>query len=72
MQNPEPDTIPKAGWTPTASTLAGGGIGGSVAYLIILCADKVFHTTFDPLAYVALTSVCSTAIGYFFPDGGRK
>lgn len=69
MQDPEVPT----GWKPTASTLAGGGLGGSIAYLIVLGFDKVLHQTgFDPLAYVALTTVCTTAIGYFFPDGGRK
>jgi hypothetical protein len=69
MQDPNPEPT---GWKPTVSTLAGGGIGGSIAYLIILGFDKILHTTFDPLAYVALTSVCSTVVGYFFPDGGRK
>lgn len=69
MQNPEPPT----GWKPTASTIAGASLGGSVAYLIILAFQKFLHeTSFDPAAYVALTAVCNGLIGYFFPDGGRK
>ena len=71
MQNPEPNQ-PSSGWNPTVSTLAGGGIGGSLAYLIIRLIDAVFHTPFNALDYVALTTVCTTAVGYFFPDGGRK
>ncbi len=69
MQDPEPPS----GWRPTTSTIAGAGIGGSIAYLLILGADKIFHQAgFDPAAYVATTAVCNAIIGYFFPDGGRK
>jgi hypothetical protein len=69
MQDPEPPS----GWTPTVSTIAGAGLGGSAAYLVIKGISFFFHQTgFDPTAYVALTAVCNGAIGYFFPDGGRK
>ena len=71
MQNPEPQQF-ATGWKPTASTIGGGGIGGAVALLIIRVVDHFFHTPFDPEDYVALTIVCTTLVGYFFPDGGRK
>jgi hypothetical protein len=71
MQSAEP-VQPATGWKPTASTIAGGGIGGSIAYLIIRVVDHFFHTPFDPVDYIVLTTICTTVIGYFFPDGGRK
>lgn len=71
MQDADPD-FNKPGWKPTASTVAGGGIGGCIAYLIIRIVDACFHAPFNALDYVALTTVCTTAVGYFFPDGGRK
>lgn len=71
MQDPEFTATP-TGWKPTASTVAGGSIGGAVAYLIIRIVDHFFHTPFDPVDYIVLTTICTTVIGYVFPDGGRK
>lgn len=71
MQDPEPNG-PKSGWVPTTSTIAGAGVGGCIAYLIIRVVDAIFHTPFNALDYVALTTICNGIAGYLFPDGGRK
>ena len=63
---------PKPGWLPTTSTLAGGGLGVAVAQLIVAGLQQIFHLTVSPETGVSLGVVCTAAIGYFFPDGGRK
>lgn len=70
---PIPPVVPaKSGWTPTVSTIAGGGLGMAVAQLIVAALQSLFHVVVSPETGVSIGMVCTAAIGYAFPDGGRK
>lgn len=66
-----PNNTPPPGWRPTTSTVAGGVLGGAVSQLVIFTLSK-FGVELDAATAGALTTVCVFAIGYLFPDGGRK
>ncbi len=68
MQNADPPT----GWKPTTSTLGGAGFGLALAQIIIAVCDQYFKTPLSPELASAVTTVTVAAIGYIFPDGGRK
>jgi len=69
MQNPDPPV----GWTPTVSTLAGAGIGGSVAVVIIYVTRYFLRLPeFPAELVVAITAISNFLCGYVFKDGGRK
>jgi hypothetical protein len=59
------------GWKPTTSTVAGAMLGGAVAQIICAVLAKLNWTP-DPMTAGAITTVCTFAAGYIFPDGGRK
>jgi hypothetical protein len=71
MQDPEPP-VDHSGWKPTTSTVAGGGIGTSVAIVLAATYKQVFKTDIDPNLAIAGAGLLVSIIGYFFPDGGRK
>lgn len=67
-----PVSTPAApGWKPTTSTVAGAMLGGAVAQIIVAILTKLNWTP-DPMTAGAITTVCTFAVGYLFPDGGRK
>ena len=77
MNSPEP--IPaapaaqtKAGWTPTTSTMAGAVLGGALGEIIVSTIEYFTHQTIGSGTASAIGTVCVFAVGYFFPDGGRK
>lgn len=75
MEN-EPVNIPvtppaQAGWKPTSSTVGGALLGGALAQIIVAILTKLNWAP-DPMTAGAITTVCTFAVGYFFPDGGRK
>lgn len=69
MQDPE---FPKSGWTPTNSTLGGAILGGALGQIVVASFDQIFHITISLATAGAINTVCIFAVGYFFPDGGRK
>lgn len=69
MNTPEPV---KQGWVPTASTLAGGGLGLALAQIIIALIQYVIHQQISAEVSCSIGTVCTAAVGYIFPDGGRK
>jgi hypothetical protein len=71
MQDAEPNG-PKAGWTPTASTAAGGGIGLTLGEFIVAFCDQYLSHPLSAALASATTGLCIILAGYFFPDGGRK
>lgn len=71
MQNPEPDP-PKAGWTPTSSTVGGAILGTAFAQLITAGIETFSGHALSSGTGGAITTICIFLIGYFFPDGGRK
>lgn len=68
MQDPDPSS----GWKPTTSTVGGAILGTAVAQLITACIEQFAHITLNSQTGGAITTVCIFAVGYFFPDGGRK
>jgi hypothetical protein len=67
-----PVSDPKApGWKPTTSTVAGSMLGGAVAQIIVAVLTKLDWAP-DSVTAGAITTVCIFAVGYLFPDGGRK
>ena len=72
MNTPNPSEQQPQGWVPTNSTLAGGGLGLASSQIILAIWKQVFHGDVDPETAASLAVVCTAAIGYFFPDGGRR
>lgn len=73
---PTPDTA-RAGWMPTKSTMIGGSAGYVVAQVVtpaidFLVSTYLTHAPLTPSTRDAVTALCIMAVGYFFPDGGRK
>ena len=67
-----PNPVPSAGWRPTTSTMAGAVLGGALAQLIGAGFETLSHVTLSSATAGALSTVCVFAVGYLFPDGGRK
>lgn len=63
---------PAAGWTPTASTAAGGGLGLVAGQFIVALCNQYFSHPLSPELASATTGLCVIVAGYLFPDGGRK
>ena len=72
MNTPIPVNPPQVGWKPTTSTVAGAALGTAVAQLIIAGLESMIHHSVASATGGAITTVCIFAIGYLFPDGGRK
>lgn len=72
MNTPFPVNPPPSGWTPTTSTVGGGLLGGALAQLLCALAETYTPHPLSSATAAALTTVCVFAVGYFFPDGGRK
>lgn len=71
MQSAEPDK-PATGWVPTASTTVGAVLGGAIGQVIVASLDQLTHITISLATAGAINTICIFAIGYLFPDGGRK
>lgn len=67
-----PDPVQSKGWQPTTSTMAGAVLGGALAQLITAGFESVTHSILSAPTAGALSTVCVFAVGYLFPDGGRK
>jgi hypothetical protein len=76
MNDPRPSVpptpAPSAGWVPTTSTWAGGGLGLAAAQIVCGLWQHFTHSPVDAPTAAAIATVCTAAIGYFFPDGGRR
>lgn len=60
-----------AGWKPTNSTVGGAVLGGALGQIVCAILTKLNWAP-DPVTAGAITTVCIFAVGYLFPDGGRK
>lgn len=69
MNSPDPV---KTGWTPTVSTAAGGALGLALAQIIIAIIQYVIHQQISSEVSCSIGTVCTAAVGYLFPEGGRK
>lgn len=72
MNTPFPVNPPQVGWVPTTSTVGGGLLGGALAQLLCALIDAYAVHPIGSATAAALTTVCVFAVGYFFPDGGRR
>lgn len=73
MADPTPTPTPPNGWMPTASTAAGGIIGGAVAQIVVAAWNSFMpHHAMDTSISGAVNTLCVMLAGYFFADGGRK
>lgn len=66
-----PET-PPAGWRPTTSTVMGAAAGGALAQVAIAVLETLSHQLISSQTAGAISTLCVLAVGYFFPDGGRK
>lgn len=70
--DPIPVSPPVRGWQPTTSTMAGAVLGGALAQLVAAGIETLSHVPLSSATAGALSTVCVFAVGYLFPDGGRK